>query len=198
MGAQKAPYSFQLATPIGIGERFVRVDFEWWPLALIGSADNCFCIIKLWRNRMFKQLTFTALLALTALTGGCASVKMADESQDAQAKTFQVVPDKAHIYVYRNESMGAGVKMPVALNGKPVGQTVAKSYLMLSVPAGQQTLVSSAENDSELKLTTEAGKNYFVWQEVKVGFIKARNSLQVVDDKTGRAGVAESKLIQAQ
>ena len=147
---------------------------------------------------MFKQITFTALLALTALTGGCASVKMADESQDAQAKTFQVTPDKANIYVYRNESMGAGVKMPVALNGKPVGQTVAKSYLMLSVPAGQQTLVSSAENDSELKLTAEAGKNYFVWQEVKVGFIKARNNLQVVDDKTGRAGVAESKLIQAQ
>ncbi|MNF18318.1 hypothetical protein D3C80_2223300 [compost metagenome] len=69
---------------------------------------------------------------------------------------------------------------------------------MLAVPAGQQTLVSSAENDSELKLTAEAGKNYFVWQEVKVGFIKARNSLQVVDDHTGRAGVAESKLIQAQ
>ncbi|WP_156400810.1 hypothetical protein [Pseudomonas sp. Root329] len=44
----------------------------------------------------------------------------------------------------------------------------------------------------------EAGKNYVVWQEVKVGFIKARNNLQVVDDKTGRAGVAESKLIQAQ
>jgi hypothetical protein len=147
---------------------------------------------------MFKQITFTALLALAALTGGCASVKMADESQDAQAKTFQVAPDKAHIYVYRNETMGAAVKMPVALNGKPVGQTVANSYLMLSVPAGQQTLVSSAENDSELKLTAEAGKNYFVWQEVKMGFLKARNSLQVVDDTTGRAGVVESKLIQAQ
>ena len=147
---------------------------------------------------MFKQLTLTALLAVAALTGGCASVKMADDTQDAQAKTFQVAPDKANIYVYRNESMGAGVKMPVTLNGKPVGQTVAKSYLMLAVPAGQQTLVSSAENDSELKLTAEAGKNYFVWQEVKVGFIKARNNLQVVDDQTGRAGVAESKLIQAQ
>lgn len=147
---------------------------------------------------MFKQFTFAALLTMTALTAGCASVKMADENQDAQAKTFQVSPDKANIYVYRNESMGAGVKMPVALNGKPVGQTVAKSYLMLTVPAGQQTLVSSAENDSELKLTAEPGKNYFVWQEVKVGFIKARNNLQVVDDKTGRAGVSESKLIQAQ
>ena len=147
---------------------------------------------------MIKQFTLTALLAFTVLTAGCASVKMADEGQDAQAKTFQVTPDKANIYVYRNESMGAGVKMPVALNGKPVGQTVAKSYLMLSVPAGSQTLVSSAENDSELKLTAEAGKNYFVWQEVKVGFIKARNNLQVVDEKTGRAGVSESKLIQAQ
>lgn len=147
---------------------------------------------------MLKQLTVTALLALATLTAGCASVKMADDSQDAQAKTFQVTPDKANIYVYRNESMGAGVKMPVTLNGKPVGETVAKSYLMLAVPAGQQTLVSSAENDSELKLTAEPGKNYFVWQEVKMGFIKARNNLQVVDDKTGRAGVTESKLIQAQ
>ncbi|WP_434602590.1 hypothetical protein [Pseudomonas sp. Z4-7] len=88
--------------------------------------------------------------------------------------------------------------MAQTLNGKAVGQTVAKSYFMLSVPAGQQTLVSSAENDSELKLSTEPGKNYFVWQEVKVGFIKARNNLQVVDDKTGRAGVSESKLIQAE
>lgn len=147
---------------------------------------------------MFKQFSFAALLVVTALSTGCASVKMADETQDAQAKTFQVTPDKANIYVYRNESMGAGVKMPVALNGKPVGATVAKSYLMLSVPAGQQTLVSSAENDSELKLSAEAGKNYFVWQEVKVGFIKARNSLQVVDEKTGLSGVSESKLIQAQ
>ncbi len=147
---------------------------------------------------MFKQFSFAALLAVAALSTGCASVKMADDTQDAQAKTFQVSPDKAHIYVFRNESMGAGVKMPVALNGKPVGATVAKSYLMLSVPAGQQTLVSSAENDSELKLSAEAGKNYFVWQEVKVGFIKARNALQVVDETTGRAGVNESKLIQAQ
>jgi len=88
MGAQKAPFSFQLATPIGIGECFVRVDFEWWPLALIGSADNCFCI----HQTMEKQ-----------------------------------------------------------------------------------------------DVTAEAGKNYFVWQEVKVGFIKVRNSLQVVvDDQTGR------------
>ncbi|MGE8152216.1 DUF2846 domain-containing protein [Pseudomonas vancouverensis] len=147
---------------------------------------------------MFKQLTLAALLTFTALTAGCASVKMADDSLDAQAKTFHTAPDQAHIYVYRNESMGAGVKMPVALNGKPVGETVAKSYLMLAVPAGQQTLVSSAENDSELKLNTEAGKNYFVWQEVKMGFIKARNSLQVVDEQTGRDGVTESKLIQAQ
>lgn len=147
---------------------------------------------------MFKQLTFTALLVLSALTAGCASVKMADDKQDAQAKTFQVSPDKANIYLYRNESMGAGVKMPVTLNGKQVGETVAKSYLMLAVPAGQQTLVSSAENDSELNLTAEPGKNYFVWQEVKMGFIKARNSLQVVDESTGRAGVTESKLIQTQ
>ena len=79
-----------------------------------------------------------------------------------------------------------------------VGQTVAKSYLLMTVPAGTHSLKGSAENDSELQLTTEAGKNYFVWQEVKMGVLYARNRLQQVDESTGRAGVAECSLTLSQ
>ena len=93
--------------------------------------------------------------------------------------------------------MGAAVKMDVELDGKLVGQTVAKSYFALEVPPGKHTLISKAENDSVLDVIAEAGKNYFVWQEVKMGLMYARNKLQLVDEAIGKVGVAESKLIES-
>jgi len=117
---------------------------------------------------------------------------MASPEQDAQSKTFSVKPGKANIYVYRNEVLGAAIKMDVSLDGKPVGQTAAKTFFALEVAPGKHTL----QGDSALDLTAEAGKNYFVWQEVKMGFI-AGNKLQLVDEATGKAGVAECKLIEA-
>jgi len=143
-----------------------------------------------------KKLTISLLLAL-AVTG-CASTKMADPAADAKAKQFIAKADKATVYVYRNESMGAGVKMDVKLDNKVWGETVAKSYLVTDVDPGKHTIVSSAENDSSLSLDTVAGKIYYVWQEVKMGVMYARNKLQPVDEKTGQAGVNESKLVAGQ
>lgn len=117
-------------------------------------------------------------------------------AQDAAAKTISVKPDKANIYVYRNETMGAAVKMPVALNGKLIGDTASKTYIKLEVPSGEHTLVSKTENDAVLPVKTVAGKNYFVWQEVKMGMFAARSALHLVDEATGQAGVQECKLIQ--
>jgi hypothetical protein len=145
---------------------------------------------------MLKNLSLAALLAVAALTTGCASVPMADAGRDAQAKSFSAPADKANIYVYRNESIGAAVKMDVSLGDKKIGQSVAKTYMLLTVPAGQHTLKSKAENESVLQLTAEAGKNYFVWQEVKMGVLYARNKLQLADEGTGRQGVSQCKLIQ--
>lgn len=134
--------------------------------------------------------------ALIVLLSGCASVPMANIERDSQAKTFAVRPGLSNIYVYRNESIGAAVKMDVELDGKLVGQTVAKSYFALEVSPGKHTLISKAENDFVLDVIAEAGKNYFVWQEVKMGLLYARNKLQLVDEAIGKAGVAESKLIE--
>ncbi|WP_159462798.1 DUF2846 domain-containing protein [Caballeronia catudaia] len=50
------------------------------------------------------------------------------------------------MYVYRNESIGAGVKMPVTLDGKAMGSTAAKTYLYAEVEPGQHKITSEAEN----------------------------------------------------
>ena len=141
-----------------------------------------------------KLLAFLALSSALAISG-CATSPVATDSLDQAAKTFIPKPGKANVYVYRNEMFGGAVSMEVFLNGQSVGRTGAQTYLLLEVPPGKHTITSKAENESRVELTVEAGKNYFVWQEVKMGIMSARNQLQVVNETAGRAGVAESKLL---
>ena len=138
-----------------------------------------------------KMIPLGVLLLAMA---GCASVPMGDPQKDAALKTFSAPQGKAAIYVYRNESMGAAVKMSVTLDGQTLGDTLSKTYLYTEVDPGPHQLVSKSENDSTLNVDTVAGKNYYIWQEVKMGILSARSKLQVVDDKTGQDGVTESKL----
>lgn len=142
-------------------------------------------------NRLIASISVILLLVLS----GCASVPMAPLEQDTKAKEFVPAPSRAALYIYRNENFGGAIPMTVSVNGKALGQTAAKTYFRLNVLPGKYTVESHAENMSNLSLTAEAGKNYFVWQEVKMGMWMARSLLQQVDEPTGRAGVTESKLI---
>ena len=146
---------------------------------------------------MVRKALALSALAVLVFASGCASVQMASPEQDTVAKSFAVKPGKANIYVYRNETFGAAIKMPVALDGKLVGDTASKTYVFIEVDPGPHTVVSKTENDSSVTLNTVTGRNYFLWQEVKMGLMAARSNLQEVDEPTGKAGVAECKLVQA-
>jgi len=144
-----------------------------------------------------KKYMMLLAIASIAVLSGCASAPMASADHDNQAKLFTAKPGLSKIYIYRNESIGAAVKMDVILDGQLVGQTVAKSYFALKVSPGKHTINSKAENDSVLDVDIEVGKSCFVWQEVKMGFLFARNDLQRVDETVGKAGVLESKLLKS-
>ncbi|HEX6929490.1 MAG TPA: DUF2846 domain-containing protein [Gammaproteobacteria bacterium] len=133
--------------------------------------------------------------ALVLLSSGCASVPLADAGADANAKTFQVPVDKSAIYVYRNETFGAAVKMPVVLDGKAMGSTAANTYFRWIVDPGQHTIISRTENDAKLTIDAKPGEDYYVWQEVKMGLWSAGSQLHKVSEAEGRAGVRECKLI---
>ena len=146
---------------------------------------------------MLRRIFALGVVTAAVLASGCASVPMASPEMDTAAKSFAVRPGKANIYVFRNESMGAALKMTLVLDGKLVGSTAAKTYVLLEVNPGNHTLISKTENDSTRTVSTVAGRNYFVWQEVKMGAFSARSALQLVDEAKGKAGVAECKLIEA-
>jgi hypothetical protein len=64
------------------------------------------------------------------------------------------------------------------------------------VTPGKHTVVSKSENDVALNIDVQAGKNYYAWQEVKVGVWTAGSALHLVDEKTGEEAVMQCKLIQ--
>jgi len=145
---------------------------------------------------MLKKNSLIGMLLLAVLAmSGCASVPMASSMEDAQAKSFKTNPQKASLYIYRNESMGGAVRMEVDLDGQYVGTNVAQTYIKKEVEPGQHTIVSHAENDDSLTLNAQKNRNYFIWQEVKMGVLYARTKLSLVSEEEGMAGVKECKLI---
>jgi PBP1b-binding outer membrane lipoprotein LpoB len=153
-------------------------------------------IYPLRKKVMIKKVIASAVIVSALIAGGCASVPMASPDADSKAKTFATTPDKSNVYIYRNESMGAAIKMPLLIDGRSVGDTAANTYILQVLEPGKHTVVSKTENDSTLDVTTEAGKNYFIWQEVKMGAFAARSALHQVDEAKGKAGVKECKLIK--
>jgi hypothetical protein len=135
-----------------------------------------------------------AAIAFVLALSGCASVPMGDAGQDAALKTFKVAPDRAGIYIYRNESMGGAIRMDVTIDGVTLGQTAARTYLYTEVSPGFHTIVSKAENDDTIGVEVKPGTLTYVWQEVKMGALYARTKLHLVDEAQGRKGVQESKL----
>ena len=140
--------------------------------------------------------TLAASLAVSvALVSGCASVPEASAELDQAAKRFSAPNDRAGLYIYRNETFGAAIKVNVLMDDKYLGETASKTYFYVEVPPGKHTVVSKAENESMVSFDAIAGRLYYVWQEIKMGLFQPRTELKLVDETTGRAGVMESKRI---
>ncbi|MDZ7861208.1 DUF2846 domain-containing protein [Acidovorax sp.] len=143
-------------------------------------------------TRYFRALAlFIAALALV----GCAQVPRASVDQEAKAKQFAPQAETASLYIYRDELFGGAISMPVNLNNQNLGYTGPKSFFYLNVAPGRYTIESMAENQATISIDVQAAKNYFVWQEVKMGLFQARSNLTQTDEARGRQGVLASKMI---
>ena len=142
-----------------------------------------------------KNFIILIVAALVSVLTGCASVPMASMDQDAQAKGFTSLPDKANLYIFRDETMGAALPLTVSVNSKTLGQTASMTYFRLNLAPGKSTISSLAEDVSTLNVDLSAGSTCFVWQEIKMGMFSARSKLQQVDETRGKAGVMRSKMI---
>ena len=143
------------------------------------------------------KLSF-AMLVISSILLGCASeserVALGDPEQDAMFKAFTVAPDQAGLFIYRNQSFSHGVWTDVRLDGTPLGNTSAMTYLYTPVAPGYHVITSSAENTDTLELDIKAGTLAYVSQEVEAGTDSPLVKFHRMKEQDGRAGVLECNL----
>ena len=138
-----------------------------------------------------------AALAMMLLLAACAATRPAPEGQEEAAKRHAPDPEKAGIYVYRDERFGSDIPMEVMLDGVPVGRTLGHTFFFKEVTPGEHRITSTYGRDAALELETRAGELYYVWQEVAVGGNGLRSRLHLVDPEQGREAVARCRMLDA-
>ncbi len=132
---------------------------------------------------------FLSTLTLLIIVTSCASVKRLPQHKDAQTKKFTTDKKMAGLYVYRDEVFGGFDKMRIYVDNKFFTTTQGKTYAYTKLKPGKYKIKGEAENDSEIEIDLKPGKNYFVWQEVKLGVFRGRNNLSLVSEAKGKSGV---------
>lgn len=134
------------------------------------------------------------VLILSLLLVGCAAVKEASMELDTSAKRLKPPTGQSIIYVLRTSFLGFAVSFDVFLDNKYIGTTGGSRYIYTITSPGKHTLKSEAENDSFLDVNVLADSSYYVRQNVMMGFLKARNEIELLNPDEGRQALNECKL----
>jgi hypothetical protein len=84
------------------------------------------------------MLRLPSLAVFTLLASACASVPMARPEMDLAAKQFRTTPGKTNLYVFRDESLGAAIKMSRILDGGRRRRRAAR-FAPPAAPAGRRS-----------------------------------------------------------
>ncbi len=122
---------------------------------------------------------------------------MESTESSTQAKLFNPPPEgQAGIYVYRDSSFGGALKKDIWIDGKCVGESAPYTFFY-EVVAGDQEHTISTESEfspNDLVLETQAGKNYYVEQYIKMGVFVGGANLKQVEETKGQADIAKLDL----
>lgn len=148
-------------------------------------------------NDTFKNTIIASGVVFTLLLSGCATVPMAPDREDSRQKLFAPEHNKSKIYIYRNETFGGALHEDIAVDGKKMGKTAPYTYYVWIGNPGEHQITSYAENTTTLNLNTEPNKNYYVWQEMKLGVFLARTALHVENSATGKKAIQDCQLAKS-
>lgn len=146
---------------------------------------------------MIKNTILVSIALSAALLSGCANVPLADQKATAEAKSFHSPSDgKAGLYVFRDSFIGKALKKDVYINGECVGETANKTFFTFEVEGDKEHVISTESEFSpnSLKLLTEAGKNYFIRQYIKIGVFVGGAGLEQVADEEAKKTIAKLNL----
>jgi hypothetical protein len=139
--------------------------------------------------------TIMLVISVAVFAVGCASVGKMPVEVDSQVKSMQPPADKALVYVVRPTFLGKPFGGNITANDIYVGTTQGGIYVYAILTPGEYKFkVSGHDNSSDITATIEAGKTYFIEENVYPGFIKGIAKLTLLDNDQGRKALQECSL----
>ena len=84
----------------------------------------------------------------------------------------------------------------VKVNSLEAGGTGPGTFFRWELKPGTYTFsASTGESSKTVQLQVEAGKLYFIEQNIKIGLSEGRVQLKEVDEETGKKGVKGKKML---
>lgn len=146
---------------------------------------------------MIRKIVLSAILISGTLLTGCASVPMESKEVSNAAKEFNTPPDgNAGLYIYRAGGPGGALKKDIWIDGKCIGESAPNVFFYEEVTGGEQHKISTESEFSpnDLLVDTEAGKNYFINQYIRLGVFVGGANLKLVDEERGKKVVSKLEM----
>ncbi len=145
-------------------------------------------------NKLLKVATAVACVSVVA---GCANVPTAPAEDNQKAKLFSA-PEagKSGLYIYRDSFVGKALKKDVYVDDNCIGETADRVFFYTQV-AGDETHKISTESEfspNDLELKTDAGKNYYVRQYIKVGVFVGGAGVEQVTEAEGQRVISKPEV----
>lgn len=148
-----------------------------------------------------KKYLLVLSLTVAWLFTGCTSVELASSSDSEKAKEFNIEDSsKSQLYVYRpNHFVGQALKKAIWIDGLYVGQLMKHTFLVEQIEPGEHVISTESEfGNNQILINTEANKNYFVRQNIKLGVFVGGASIHEVSEEKGMEDVKKCDLIEPQ
>lgn len=145
-------------------------------------------------NKLLKVATAVACVLVVA---GCANVPTAPAEDNQKAKLFSAPDDgKSGLYIYRDSFVGKALKKDVYVDDNCIGETADRVFFYTQV-SGDETHKISTESEfspNDLELKTDAGKNYYVRQYIKVGVFVGGAGVEQVTEAEGQRVISKPEV----
>lgn len=131
----------------------------------------------------------------------CAPLSLAGCTQlppspaDIQAKKFEILPDRAVIYIARSDPDFSRDGATLLLDDTVTITTYPGTYYRWEVAPGAHRIEGFAADAGRMTISVEAGKIYFVQQSYLPGPFTPRSSFSPVTASRGRALVTRGELV---
>jgi hypothetical protein len=146
--------------------------------------------------------TLLLLLAPLLLSGlliqAHAGTGVASPVDDKQAKQATPPAGSALIYIFRSEDPPVESAVAVILNGRRIGETRPRTFLLATVAPGTHYLMSGDKVIASLSVECQAGKTYFISQKALGGVYPVRTELALANPASARRTINQSQLAVAQ